>query len=92
MAKLKQQLSHPVALTSIAMLAFAANSLLCRMALEHQLIDAASFTAIRISAGAITLALLVTLRDGRWPLPRPNLPAVFSLFGYMIFFSFAYIS
>lgn len=92
LARLKDHVSHPLALTNIAMLAFAANSLLCRMALEHQLIDAASFTAIRISAGAITLAVLVTLRDGKWTLPRPNLPAVASLFGYMIFFSFAYLT
>ena len=46
-------------LTLIAMIAFAANSLLCRLALGEGLIDAASFTAIRTVSGAVTLVLLV---------------------------------
>ena len=59
-------------LAAIAMIAFAANSLLCRMALlpgpdGATAIDAAGFTAVRTVAGAITLALIVWLirnRDG----------------------------
>lgn len=44
-------------LTSLAMIAFAGNSLLCRAALKHTSIDAASFTAIRLISGAIVLWL-----------------------------------
>ena len=86
------RLSHPAMLTGIAMLAFAANSLLCRMALGAQLIDAASFTSIRILAGAAMLAVLVSMRDRRWVFARPRIPAVASLYGYMICFSFAYLT
>ncbi|MHC5112647.1 MAG: hypothetical protein ACYTHJ_22550, partial [Planctomycetota bacterium] len=53
-----------VILTVTAMVAFAANSLLCRMALGRELIDAASFTSVRIIAGAITLAVIIYLRGG----------------------------
>ena len=48
------------ALTSLAMLAFAGNSLLCRAALEHTTIDPASFTAIRLLSGAAMLWLVVS--------------------------------
>eukprot|EP01035_Chromulina_nebulosa_P044159 gene44159-biopygen30253 len=44
-----------VLLTMLAMLAFAANSLLCRLALQHKGIDAASFGSIRLVAGALML-------------------------------------
>ena len=73
------------------MIAFAANSLLCRMALGRDLIDAASFTSIRIVAGAITLGLIVLLR-GNGKMPTPNWPGVTALFAYMVCFSFAYLS
>lgn len=46
-------------LTALAMIAFAANSLLCRAALKHTAIDAASFTTIRLFSGALVLWLLV---------------------------------
>ncbi len=49
-------------LTLVAMLAFAANSLLCRLALGPGLIDAASFTSIRVVSGAATLAVILALR------------------------------
>jgi len=47
--------------TSIAMIAFAGNSLLCRVALTTTSIDAASFTTIRIVSGAVTLFILILL-------------------------------
>ncbi|MBC7414144.1 MAG: DMT family transporter [Herminiimonas sp.] len=50
-------------LTCLSMLAFAGNSLLCRLALKHTAIDAASFTSVRLVSGAIVLALIVLLRD-----------------------------
>lgn len=74
------------------MLAFAANSLLCRMALGNEAIDAASFTSIRIISGAIMLGLLILPRwRSRCHMP-PDWRFVAALFGYMIFFSFAYLS
>ena len=48
-----------IALTLLAMIAFAGNSLLCRAALKHTAIDAASFTTIRLISGAIVLWLVV---------------------------------
>ncbi len=47
--------------TLMAMLAFAGNSVLCRLALEHGAIDPASFTLVRLVSGAIMLVILVFL-------------------------------
>ena len=84
--------TQTVLLTIVAMLAFAANSLLCRLAIGHHLIDAASFTAIRVLAGAAILAAILAWR-GRLVAARTNdwRPAA-ALFTYMVFFSFAYLS
>ena len=54
-----------IALTALAMTAFAGNSLLCRVALKHTGIDAASFTTIRLLSGAVMLSLVVWMRPGR---------------------------
>ncbi|MGE0232900.1 MAG: DMT family transporter [Flavobacteriaceae bacterium] len=79
-------------LTGLAMIAFAANSLLCRQALAGGLIDAASFATVRTFSGAAMLALLLALR-GKPPLGRPTgWRAPLMLFTYMVFFSFAYLS
>ena len=78
-------------LTALAMLAFAGNSVLCRMALGQELIDAASFTTVRILAGAATLALILLARR-RPATTAPNWIGVLALFCYMVFFSFAYLS
>ncbi len=79
-------------LTSVAMIAFAANSLLCRMALGAGAIDAASFATIRVAAGAIVLTLIV-LPDWRARgRHQADFVAVAMLFLYMAFFSFAYLS
>jgi hypothetical protein len=51
-----------VLLTLLALTAFAGNSLLCRAALAHTQIDAASFTTVRMLSGALALWLLVQLR------------------------------
>ena len=50
-------MANPKVLTVLAMLAFAANPLICRLALGQQLIDAASFTFVRIVSGAVTARL-----------------------------------
>lgn len=79
--------------TALALLAFAANSVLCRMALSGGSIDASSFTLIRLISGAAFLIMLIGLRKtnrsaqskGAW------LPALM-LFVYAITFSFGYIA
>lgn len=78
-------------LTSLAMLAFAGNSLLCRLALKHTTIDAGSFTLIRLIAGAAMLWLVVRVRGGA-PAGGGNWPSALALFAYAAGFSFAYVS
>jgi drug/metabolite transporter (DMT)-like permease len=78
-------------LTSLAMLAFAGNSLLCRVALQHGTIDAASFTTIRLVSGAAVLWLVVRLTasdragHGQWL-------SALALFVYAAGFSLAYVT
>ena len=79
-------------LTAVAMLCFAANSILCRLALAPGLIDAATFTMVRIVSAATTLVLVIWLQ--RQKLPRPTgvgLLSALALFAYLVFFSFAYM-
>ncbi len=78
-------------LTLLAMLAFAGNSLLCRAAFSAGRIDAASFTTIRIVAGALALWLIVRMRGGK-AAPAGNWPSALALFVYAAAFSFAYLS
>lgn len=80
-----------IALTSLAMLAFAGNSLLCRSALATTTIDAASFTTVRLIAGAVTL-WLIGLRHQSKPQKRGNWQSALLLFCYAAGFSFAYIN
>ena len=90
------------------MLAFAGNSLLCRIALKQTGIDAASFTSLRLTSGAVVLALLVFWRGrsnqrlGRLGGTGPAAPlrpwqagswlSALALFVYAAGFSFAYVS
>jgi len=87
---------HPVLrtvlLTSITMVAFASNSLLCRLALQHAAIDAASFSSIRLVSGAVVLAVLARATAGRAPPARADWAAATMLFLYVAFFSFAYLT
>jgi drug/metabolite transporter (DMT)-like permease len=80
-----------LALTALAMIAFAGNSLLCRLALKDTGIDAASFTSIRIVSGALVLWLIVRLRSGEHRATGSWWSAL-ALFAYAAGFSFAYIS
>ncbi len=79
-----------LACTSLALVAFAANSLLCRAALRGGAIDAASFTAVRLVSGALALAALVALR-GRRPEGRGTWAGALALFAYAAPFTFAYL-
>lgn len=77
-------------LTALALIAFAANSLLCRVALHGDHADPAAFTLIRIASGAAVLWLVLHLKrvkriGGDWS-------SAFALFVYAIAFSFAYLS
>jgi drug/metabolite transporter (DMT)-like permease len=78
-------------LTLLAMIAFAGNSLICRLALTQTRIDAASFTFIRILSGAVALWLVVTIRK-RTSSKAGNWASALALFAYAAAFSFAYIS
>ncbi|MEO0549139.1 MAG: DMT family transporter [Pseudomonadota bacterium] len=81
-------------LTCLAMLAFAANSVLARLALIDAEIGAGGFTLIRLVSGAVVLALIVifhqrrpilVIRSGSWP-------GAIALLTYAAFFSYAYIA
>jgi drug/metabolite transporter (DMT)-like permease len=78
-------------LTLLAMIAFAANSLLCRAALKQTSIDAASFTFIRIFSGAAVLWFIMKMRNTAWK-EAGNWPSALALFAYAAAFSFAYNS
>jgi len=78
--------------TSLALTAFAANSILCRLALADHSIDAASFTTIRLVSGAVALLLIMAFRDRGKARPHFRLLTAFALFAYAAPFSFAYIS
>ena len=62
-----------VLLTGITMIAFAANSVLCRYALGSDLIDAASFSALRLISGAAFLMCLVYIKDASFTLADPRI-------------------
>ena len=78
-------------LTVVAMIAFAGNSLLCRLALRQSGIDAATFTSIRIISGVIALWLILSARTGARHIEGSWLSAI-ALFAYAAAFSFAYLS
>ena len=80
-----------IVLTVLAMVAFAGNSLLCRLALRDTTIDAASFTAIRLCSGAVMLWLVVRVRGGAYT-GAGNWRSALALFAYAAGFSFAYLS
>ncbi|NIO07359.1 MAG: EamA family transporter, partial [Deltaproteobacteria bacterium] len=80
-------------LTVLALVAFAANSVLCRLALGQQAIDATSFTVIRLVSGALALLLIRVFIGGkRQTTDRGNWPSALALFLYAITFSFAYVT
>jgi drug/metabolite transporter (DMT)-like permease len=81
-----------IVLTAVAMLAFAANSLLCRLALQRGEIDPVSFAGIRLVSGAIVLAVIVRFRSERPAPGHADWLAAAMLFVYVAFFSFAYLT
>ncbi len=88
------RLAETALLTSLALVAFASNSILTRMALGSELMDAATFTTARLAAGALVLSLLVRLRGQSfsWSPPRGRaLVGAMALATYAAPFSFAYV-
>lgn len=77
--------------TVLALVAFAANSLLCRSALRDGAIDPATFTVVRLVAGAVVLAAIVRLRRGA-AAGQGSWPSAIALLAYAAAFSFAYVS
>lgn len=83
--------TRSVVLTLLAMLAFAANSVLCRLAMQRTSIDPATFSAIRLAAGAAMLGAIVVVRGGAVR-PGGNWISALALFAYAAGFSLAYVS
>lgn len=79
-------------LTALAMLAFAANSLLCRLALQQASIDAATFGCVRLASGALTLWLLLLLRAAPASAWAGDWWGAATLWAYVAGFSFAYVT
>ena len=84
-------------LTALALIAFAGNSVLCRLALSDNIIDAASFTSIRLFSGALFLVFLITITTRKNTKEtsnnkKGNWLSAFFLFIYAAAFSYAYIS
>jgi drug/metabolite transporter (DMT)-like permease len=93
MGTVNNSLIKTVLFTGLALIAFAANSVLCRLALGEETIDASSFTAIRLLAGIIVLQVIISLDSNKKELlAKGSWLASFMLFLYAITFSFAYIS
>ena len=79
--------------TSFALVAFAFNSILCRLALGTNAIDAPGFTFIRLMSGAVTLFLISSFLTKKEAKTKGgNWLSAFFLFAYAICFSFAYVN
>tara|TARA_Y100000034_G_scaffold126889_1_gene178838 strand:+ start:1201 stop:2037 length:837 start_codon:yes stop_codon:yes gene_type:complete len=79
--------------TLIALIAFAGNSVLCRVALGEEQIDAAGFTAVRLISAALFLYLLFSFKRIKKPLlSYGHWWSSLMLFIYAICFSFAYLT
>ena len=90
---MKQTSLQTILLTTLAMIAFASNSLLNRLALGQNTIDATSYTTIRLVSGAVMLFILASLqRKDNSRILRGSWTSAAFLFLYAITFSFAYLS
>ncbi len=78
--------------TAFALIAFSLNSILCRVALGDETIDAVTFTMVRLTSGALTLTLIsLILKGSKAKVGRGNWVSAFFLFAYAICFSIAYL-
>ena len=86
-------IAKTVLYTFLALSAFAANSVICRLALKEKAIDPGLFTSIRLISGALVLVLLVFLsRSDRSSYSKGSWVSGFILFLYAAAFSYAYIT
>jgi len=93
---------QPIILTFLAMIFFAGNSILCRLALKHTSIDPTSFTSIRLMSGTIMLNILIYFRRKLVPIITVHSTSntswttgwlsAFALFIYALGFSYAYVN
>ncbi|MDC5838828.1 DMT family transporter [Vibrio europaeus] len=84
---------HTISLLFVALIAFAANSFFCRLALANHAIDPGSFTWLRLVSGAVTLLLIQSWRGQmsyRFFTDKHSWWSGISLFGYAVCFSYAY--
>jgi drug/metabolite transporter (DMT)-like permease len=78
---------------TVTMIAFAANSVLTRMAIEDGFIDPSGFALVRVVSGALVLGMIISLRGSGLPLLRRNrIPGALSLAVYLVGFSLAYLT
>jgi drug/metabolite transporter (DMT)-like permease len=80
------------AYTTVALVFFAANSLICRLALGTASIDALNFTGIRILSGAMTIGIIAGVVNGNFKRHPGSWLSALALCGYATAFSFAYVS
>lgn len=78
-------------ITVFALLSFAANSVLCRLALAEQSIDPASFTLVRLASGAVVLTLILGVFQRKDSWRFGNWTSAALLFGYAAAFSLSYV-
>ena len=79
--------------TALTLIAFAANSLINRGALIHELIGPGEFATLRVIFGGMTLFFLLVWRNKHIPKPQPiQIKGAVGLATYMIGFSYAYMS
>lgn len=87
---------HTLIYTLLALLAFAGNSVLCRLALANNLIEPVYFTQIRLLSGAVCLLLIALYFATTKPAPSlltaGSWRGALALFVYALFFSLAYVS
>ena len=89
----REYVIRTILLTAFALIAFAFNSILCRMALRGGEADAIGFTFIRLVAGALTLiAISYFFGKGTKTSERGNWISAFFLFAYAVCFSLAYLA
>ena len=95
---LKLQTVKTTVLTIFSLIAFAGNSVLCRLALGENQLDAASFTIIRLLSGIVMLLLISQTNGSQTSGSRSSLTQQINwlssgaLFLYAVTFSYAYLS
>lgn len=77
--------------TIMALIFFSTNTLFCRLALLEGGMSHPLYTAIRLLSGTVMLLVIMACRR-RSPWGKGSWPGAAALFGYMAFFSWAFVS